>query len=188
MANLLFDIPLETKQTEQILQAIQKDFGEIISDLKFKVETNLCEEFGNNSKKNRPTNRYCLDLVSRNKASCIYREAEISKQFLPDKNIFRIAAGDSGNDLSLATCELADMFIIVGKSFNPKPSYLQKELQKNYTLQPKYKNLYTMIPKNLPETKEKFLFIEDQKSQRIGPESIVVALDQFFEYILILQK
>lgn len=183
MANLLFDIPLETQETEQILQSVQKDFASIISNLKFKVETNLCEEFGNNSQKNRHTNRYCLDLVSRNKASCIYREAEVSGQIFPNKNIFRIAAGDSGNDLSLANCKLTDMFIIVGKKFNPQPDYLQKELQKNYILQPKYKNLYTMVPKNLSEHKEKLLFIEDLKSQRIGPESIVVALEQFFELL-----
>jgi glycosyltransferase involved in cell wall biosynthesis len=180
MANLLFDIPhTELASKSKIINKIQLEVAKVLKSLDFLVKTNLCQEFGHNSNQNRDTDRYCLDLVARNKADCVYREKEITDRFLEGKQIFRIAAGDSGNDISLATCKLVDFFILVGTKNN---SELYQELQKEYSFEPLYKNLYTA--KSLKSTKKpsKIIFLEDPKSDQIGPESVAKALQEFLEY------
>jgi hydroxymethylpyrimidine pyrophosphatase-like HAD family hydrolase len=134
MANLYFDIPLDTESSEvaTIIKSIYTEVQGSLIDVGIEIKFNLCEEFKNNKNPERETNRYCLDVLAGNKDGALNQTVYALEILQPDIDLPILTAGDSGNDISLFSSPNCDMFVIVGgadKAADSDKSYLQQVLK-----------------------------------------------------------
>ena len=179
MANLYFDLPLDVENESGILTEIYTAVQQTLADVGIDIKFNLCEEFKNNQNPNKTTKRFCLDILATNKDGALNNTIQAAEILQPDTELFKVTAGDSGNDISLFSSPNCDMFVIVGgadKVAGSQKSYLQQGIEElGFTLTKiGDTNIYKATNEETGESK--LVYIEDENSGRVGPESINNAL------------
>ena len=183
MDNLYFDIPLNTESAEVaiIIDSIYKRVKDSLAVVGIDIKFNVCEEFRNNKNPDREFNRYCLDVLAGNKDGALNQTVEAIEILQPEKKLFKVTAGDSGNDISLFDSPNCDMFVIVGgadKAAGSEKSYLEQGIEGLGFKLDKIGGTNVHRATNHETGESKFVYIEDETSERVGPQSIEEALKQ----------
>jgi len=179
MANLYFDLPLNIENESEVLTQIYTAIQQALAGIGIDIKFNLCEEFKNNQNPESKTKRFCLDVLAANKDGALYNAVDAINILQPEARLFKITAGDSGNDISLFTSPNCDMFVIVGgadKVAESSKSYLQEGIESLGFELAKIEGTNIYEAKNPQTSNQKLVYIEDESSERVGPQSINQAI------------